>query len=152
MVAPLMLAAGGAALGGVMSYKGSMAQARQQQQIAEYNAKLAENEAIIAARAKVDEEERLRKQSERLAGTQRVTTAASGIEMSGSPLQALADTYFSMEKDALRIQYASDIEQTQKQSEATMARLEGKARSAASRSQAYSSLIQGGTQAATLLG
>lgn len=152
MVAPLMLAAGGAALGGVMGYKGNMAQARQAQQVAEYNARVAENEAILAARVKVDEEANLRRQSDRLVATQRVATAASGIEMSGSPLQALADTYFNTEMDALRIQYASDIEQTRKQSEATLARLEGKSRAAAARSEAFGSLIQGGTRAATLLG
>lgn len=152
MVAPLMLAAGGAALGGVMGYKGNMAQARQAQQVAEYNARVAENEAILAARVKVDEEANLRRQSDRLVATQRVATAASGIEMSGSPLQALADTYFNTEMDALRIQYASDIEQTRKQSEATLARLEGKSRAAAARSEAFGSLIQGGTRVATLLG
>ena len=82
-------------------------------------------------RAKIDEENNLRKQSERLVGTQRVATATSGITMSGSPMLALADAYFNTEKDALRIQYASDIEQTRQIAAATLLRTEGAARSRA---------------------
>ena len=99
-------------------------------------AQLAENESVLLARAKRDEEEALRKQSDRLVGTQRNMVAASGVQMSGSPLQVLADTYFSTEMDAAMIQYASNIEQVQKQSEAALARAEGGARASALRYQA----------------
>ena len=56
--------------------------------------------------------------------------AASGVQMTGTPLQVLADTYFSTEMDAAMIRYAGDIEQVQKQSEAALARTEGGARAA----------------------
>lgn len=147
----LEVAAGLSAASGVAGYKGNQAAAKAAQQTAEYNAKVAENEAIILRRAKVDDEANLREQSKRLVGQQRVATAASGIQMSGSPMQAIADAYFSTELDALRIQYAGDIEATAKAAEAGLARAEGRARAAGYRTQSYQSLLQGGSQAAQLL-
>lgn len=142
------IAAGGA---GLVGFKGNQQAAKAAKQTADYNAKLAENEAIILARRKVEEEKNMRQQSDRLIATQRVATAASGIQMSGSALQALADSYFNTEMDALKIQYAADIEQTQKEAEATLARAEGRARATALKTQSYQSLLQGGSQAAQLM-
>ena len=146
------VAAGASALAGIMGYKGNMAAAKSAKAVGEYNAALAENEAVILARAKRDEEEALRKQSDRLVGTQRAMVAASGVQMTGTPLQVLADTYFSTEMDAAMIRYAGDIEQVQKQSEAALARTEGGARAAALKYQAYGSLLTGAQQSATLMG
>ena len=145
------VAAGASALAGIMGYKGNMAAAKSAKAVGEYNAALAENEAVILARAKRDEEEALRKQSDRLVGTQRAMVAASGVQMTGTPLQVLADTYFSTEMDAAMIRYAGDIEQVQKQSEAALARTEGGARAAALKYQAYGSLLTGAQQSATLM-
>ena len=144
-------AAGASALAGIMGYKGNMAAAKSAKAVGEYNAALAENEAVILARAKRDEEEALRKQSDRLVGTQTAMVAASGVQMTGTPLQVLADTYFSTEMDAAMIRYAGDIEQVQKQSEAALARTEGGARAAALKYQAYGSLLTGAQQSATLI-
>jgi len=124
-----------------------MPAARAARQTAEYNAQVEENEAVLLQRAKIEEENQLRQQANRLEGLQRVATAKSGITMSGSPMQALADTYFNTELDALKIQYASSIEQTQKVSAATLLRAEGAARSSALRTRAYQSLLEGGRRA-----
>ena len=145
------VAAGASALAGIMGYKGNMAAAKSAQAVADYNAVLAENEAVLLARAKRDEEEALRRQSDRLVGTQTAMVAASGVQMTGTPLQVLADTYFSTEMDAAMIRYAGDIEQVQKQSEAALARTEGGARAAALKYQAYGSLLTGAQQSATLM-
>lgn len=144
-------AAGASALAGIMGYKGNMAAAKSAKAVGEYNAALAENEAVILARAKRDEEEALRRQSNSLVGTQTAMVAASGVQMTGTPLQVLADTYFSTEMDAAMIRYAGDIEQVQKQSEAALARTEGGARAAALKYQAYGSLLTGAQQSATLM-
>lgn len=145
------IAAGASALGGVMSFKGNRAAARSAQQIAEYNAQLAENEAVLLQRAKTQQEVALRQQNERLRATQRVMTAASGIQMTGNVLQPLADAYFKTEQDALRIRYASDIEQTQKEAEAALARATGAARRSAMNTQAYTSLLGSAYQTAELM-
>jgi len=142
------VAIGGQVLGGVMGAKGANQAARAAQQVAEYNAKVAENEAIVLQREKTAQEASVRRQSERLIGTQRVAVAKSGIQMSGSALQALADTYFNREKDAARIQYASSIQQVQKQAEADMKRAEGRAQAYGFRLQATQSLLGGFTGAA----
>jgi len=146
------IAVGGQVLGGIMGAKGANAAAQSAQAVAEYNAQVAENEAILLARQKREEEAALRRQSDRLISTQRVATATSGIRMSGSPLQALADAYFNTEKDAARIQYASSIQQMQKESEATLSRLEGQATAQALRTQAQQSLLGGFTSAVSTYG
>ena len=146
------LAAAAAVGGGIMGYKGNQAAAKAAKQTADYNAKVMENEAILQARQKVDEEANLRQQSERLIATQTVATAASGVQMSGSPMQALADTYFNTEMDALRVQYASDVQQTAAEASATLTRAEGRARASSLKTQSYQSLLQGGSKAASLMG
>lgn len=145
------VAAGAAAAGGLLGYKGNQAAAKAAMQTAEYNARVAENEAVILRRVKVDEEANLRQQSERLVSTQKVQTAASGIQMSGSPMQAIADAYFNTEMDALRIQYAGDIEATAKASEAALARAGGRAKATSYKMASYQSLLQSGSQAAQLM-
>jgi len=144
-------AAGMSALGGVLGFKGNQAAARAAERTAEYNAKLAENEAVVLARAKVDEERAARRNASRLMAQATTATAASGIEMSGSPMLALADSYFQLEKDALRIQYASELEQTRQQSQAALTRAEGRARSTGFKMASYQSLLSGGEKAATLM-
>ena len=129
------------ALGGVMSFKGQRSAARATEQVAEYNARVAENEAVLLARAKRDEQANLRRQHERLAATQSVAIAKSGVELSGSPFLAMADSFFSAERDASRIRYASEIEQVGKASEATLRRIEGQARSYAMNTQAYGTIL-----------
>tara|TARA_A100000171_G_C2116308_1_gene138019 strand:- start:609 stop:1061 length:453 start_codon:yes stop_codon:yes gene_type:complete len=146
------IVAGATMLGGLMSFKGNQAQAKQVQQIAEYNAQVAENEKIVLAEVKADQEASLRKQSERLVGTQRVMTAASGVQMTGSPMTIAADTFFATQMDALNIQQASSREQAMKTQEAAMTRLEGRAKASGAKYQSYASLINSGSKAATLMG
>lgn len=148
----LAVATGATALGGVMSYKGKRAEASQVQKIAEYNAKVAENERVALAEQKAREEVRLRAQSDRLVGTQRQLASASGVQITGSPALALADTYFSTEMDALNIQQASNREQAAKTQEAAMIRLEGSAKASGLKYQAYGSALNTVYKTATLLG
>lgn len=138
---PTTIMAAASVAQGVMGFKGNRAAARSARQVAEYNAQVQENELVLLQRQKRDDEANLRRQSGRLMATQRVATAASGIQMTGSPRQALADTYFNTELDALRIQYAADIAETQKLSEAAMTRIAGRAQASAYNTAAFSSLL-----------
>jgi hypothetical protein len=131
------------AIGTVTSFLGQQKASRAAEAVSEYNAKVAAEEAVLLQRAKTAQEANLRRRAERLRSTQRVATAASGIEMSGSPMQAMADTYFSLEKDVAMLQYASTIEQTAKQAEIDLTRLQGRAGASAQRINAYSSLLGG---------
>ena len=146
------MAAVGTAVGGTMSFKGKQAEAKQIQAIAERNAQAAEEEKKVLAEIKAEQEVNLRKQSERLVGTQRVMTAASGVQMTGSPMTIAADTFFATQMDALNIQQASSREQAMKTQEAAMTRLEGRAKASGLKYQSYASLINSGSKAATLMG
>lgn len=147
-----MISAGASALGGIMGFKGNQAAAQAAQQTAEYNAKVAENEAVLLRRAKVDEEASFRQQSDRFIATQRVATAKSGVQMSGSPLQALFDSYYNANMDVVKIQYAGDVEEAGKVAEAALSRASGRARATALKTQAYQSLLSGvGKAAGTLM-
>ena len=138
---PTTIMAGASAVQGIMGFKGNMAAARQAQQVADYNAQVQENELILTQRARREQEAVLRTEAHRLMGTQRVATAASGIQMSGSPMQALADTYFSMERDAQRVQYASSVEAAQSTASAAMSRLNGQAQAAAFQTASLGSIL-----------
>ena len=139
----------GAAAGvsGLLGYKGNMASAKAARQVGEYNAVVAENEKVLLQRATRQKEANLRKSAERLQGTQRVATAKSGIQMSGSALEALRDTFFNTELDAIGIRYAGSIEEAAKINEAAMARATASAQSAQFKTAAYKSLLESGEKA-----
>lgn len=151
MVDPITLAAIGAGASGVMGFKGNMAAARNAKKIGEYNAKIAENEKVLIQRATRDKERLLRKQAERLVGSQTVAVSKSGITMEGSPLNALFDTFINTEYDAIRVREAGSIEEANKEAEAGLQRMQANAQATAFKYQALGSLIQGGTKAATLM-
>jgi hypothetical protein len=67
--------------------------------------------------------------------------------MSGSALEALADSYFNTEMDALDIRYAADIEETSKKSQAALSRAEGRAKKQAYQLASYQSLLEAGEKA-----
>lgn len=132
---------GSQALGAMTSFKGAKNAARATQAVSEYNAQVTENNAILLARAKKDEEANLRRQGEALKSAQTVATAASGVELKGSPMLALADTYFGIEQDVARLQYAGDIEQIGAESTANLQRIQGQAQSSATLAAGYGSLL-----------
>jgi hypothetical protein len=145
MADPVLAAAAG--VSGVLGYKGNMASAKAARQVGEYNAVVAENEKVLLQRATRQKEANLRKSAERLQGTQRVATAKSGIQMSGSALEALRDTFFNTELDAIGIRYAGSIEEAAKVNEAAMARATASAQSAQYKTAAYKSVLESGEKA-----
>jgi len=145
MADPVLAAAAG--VSGILGFKGNMASAKAARQVGEYNAVVAENEKILLQRATRQKEANLRRSAERLQGTQRVATAKSGIQMSGSALEALRDTFFNTELDAIGIRYAGSIEEAAKINEAAMARATASAQSAQFKTAAYTSLLESGAKA-----
>lgn len=90
--------------GAGFSAMGSRATGKAQQQLAEYNARVAELHADDAIVRGKESEQRLRKDVRGLIGSQRVAFAASGQEVdSGSALDVQADTAALGELDALTI-------------------------------------------------
>ena len=126
----IQIAAAASVASGVLGFKGNRALARQAQQIGEYQAQVEENNLILTQRARAEQEASIRTGAERLRGLQRTAVGTSGIQMVGSPLQAMADTYFNTERDAQRVQYAASVEAARAEGAAAMRRLEGQSRAA----------------------
>lgn len=145
---PMTLAAGASAIGSIMGYKGNMASARQAEQVAEFNAEMMERDRVLLARRSRDQQTSLRQQSRQLAGSQVLATAASGVQLSGSPLLTLSNTYFNTEVDAQRIVSAGTEADLKKQTDIALTRMEGETRASNFRTAAYGSILSGmGSQA-----
>lgn len=135
------IATAAAVASGVLGFKGNMAAAKQAKQLGEYQARVEENNLVLTQRARRDQELQNRAFAEQLRGVQRVATAKSGVQMAGSPLQAMANTYFNEERDAQRIQYAMSVDAARAEGAAAMRRIEGQSQSAALKLAAYQSLL-----------
>ena len=137
----IQIAAAAAVASGVLGFKGNRAMAKQARQIGEYQAQVEENNLILTQRARAEQEASIRAGAERLRGLQRTAVGTSGIQMVGSPLQAMADTYFNTERDAQRVQYAASVEAARAEGAAAMRRLEGQSRAAGAHLAAWQSLL-----------
>ena len=133
----------------ILGFKGNRAMAKQARQIGEFQAQVEENNLVLTQRARAQQEASIRAGAERLRGFQRTATAKSNVQMSGSPLQAMADTYFSTERDAQRVQYAASVEAARAQGAAAMRRLEGESRAAGFKLAALNSLLGGASDFAS---
>jgi hypothetical protein len=114
VLAPLATAfsIGGAVLGAVGTYQSMQASAA----AAEYSAKVAERDIVVADqnRKAAMEQSRIaaedkRRESRRIMASIRASYGASGVELAGSPLDVLTDTATEQETDARRIEYEGKI-------------------------------------------
>lgn len=97
------LALGVTAVGTGISVASSLAMADQQRAVAKANAKAATQRAAI-------EEQRLREDRRRKLATARAKYGASGVSMTGSPLDVMADQFATAEQDALLVRYGGAAE------------------------------------------
>jgi len=120
---PLVLAlASAAGASTAMSAGSQIYQAKTQSKIMEYNARVAEQNAIAAKQQAEYEANKLRRQREKMLGRQRALYASSGVQFEGSPLLALADTAAEYEMDILATQRTGLVNAQQYQSEAALQR------------------------------
>ena len=84
-------------VGAGVSYYGSQQQAKATERVAAYNAKVQENEAIQQDMEMREQISRTRRENKRLLASQRAGTAASGIELTGSPLEVLGANAANLE-------------------------------------------------------
>jgi hypothetical protein len=138
-------------LDAVLGYKGNMASAKAEKEIGDLNAQKLKNEQILIGRNTRAKEANLRKESERLVGKQRVAVAKSGVQMTGSTLEVLRDTFFNTEMDALGIRYAGSVEESGKIFDAAITKASSNARATAYKTQAYRTVLQSGEKAASVM-
>jgi hypothetical protein len=138
-----------AAAGTVTSTVGAIQQGKSAQNLANYNAQIAQNDAI-AARQKAEFDARAQERQARLfAGTQRASMAATGGEL--LDMQDVVDmSAEEAELENLAIRYGGDMGYRAGQQRATVARMEGAAARQKATGQAVGSLLTGASSAASM--
>lgn len=144
-------------IGGVIGAIGNLQAGAAAEAAGEYNARIMERNAVVAEQTRqtalrtsevaASDAERERR---RTLGAMRASYGASGLEMSGSPLDVLQDTATEMALDEARIRHEGKVRSAEISSEilgfqesATMSRMEGKQARTASYFNAASSLLGG---------
>ncbi len=102
------------------------AQGKSQAAWDEYNAKLAERQAVETQEAAAEEERKLRKGGARLKARQRVGFAKAGVTFEGSPMAVLEETASELELDALQIRRGGQVGAQELKASAVLSRLKGK--------------------------
>ena len=129
------------AAGAAMSYKASVDQAKATERVAKYNAKVQENEAIQQDMEMREQISRTRRENKRLLASQRAGVAASGIEMTGSPLEVLGANAANLELRAQDMARQSTLGVMRGQTQAKATIWEGKQTAAGIRTQAAGTLL-----------
>ena len=111
-------AAAVSAVGSLASGVSQYGQAKSQARYADANARLAEQQAESQAAV-------IREKARRLSGQNRAAIGASGVDISGSFLDALADSEIDAELDAQTAQWNGKIDAANARAEAKAARASG---------------------------
>ena len=138
-----------AAAGTVTSTVSAVQQGKSAQNLANYNAQVAQNDAI-AARQKAEFDARAQERQAKLfAGTQRASMAGTGGELldMGDVIDMSAE---EAELENLAIRYGGEMGYRAGQQKATVARFEGAAAKQKATGQAASSLLTGASSAAQM--
>jgi hypothetical protein len=136
-----------------MQFEAQSEQFRKEAKIAEENKKTAEWQASESLRRGARDEKRLRLQARQFAESQRARFGASGLVMSGSPLNVMADTAQGIEEDAAvtrlntlreRWGFVMDARNYENQAEASeVSALNALASASGARSQGYAAYAAG---------
>ena len=130
-------------LDAVLGYKGNMASAKAARQMGEYNAKVAENQAIAARQKAEFDEDRQRQQSRMFAGRQRASLSQAGGELMDAG-DVLGMTAEEAEIDALAIRYGGNVAAQSARQSGALAKAQAKQAEKASYMQAGKSLLTAG--------
>lgn len=132
------------AIGTVVSAVGSIAAGQQQQQVANYNAKVAENTATAERQRASYEAGLIEDDKRRVLAMQRAGAASAGLEVSqGTPVAVLGDSAKAGELDILARKYSGEAAATAYGNDATRFRAEGRAASTAGIIGGFSSILGG---------
>ena len=144
-----LLSALGTGFGAVTSAVGASQQGKSAQNLSNYNAEIAKNDAI-AARQKAEFDATAQERKARLfAGTQRASMAATGGEL--LDMQDVVDmSAEEAELENLAIRYGGEMGYRAGQQRATVASFEGSVAKQKAKGDAMGSLLTGATSAASI--
>ena len=146
---PIVIAAVGAA-GSIMSASSGKQEGEFQNDVAKFNARQMENEAVQTRNKGTEEEIRQREKTAQLTSLQRAQLGAAGVDVgSGSALALQQDTETLGEADALRIRSNFGQAATSLESQADIERAQGKAAKQAGINAFRTSLLTGSSSVAS---
>ena len=123
-------------------------QGKFQEDVADYNARVAENEAEATRNAGVEAENAQRRKTAQLLAKQRAQLGAANVDLSsGSPLQIQQDTELFGEVDALRVRSNFEGRADALNTSADLTESQGEFAAAAGKGAATGTLLQGAASA-----
>jgi hypothetical protein len=134
-----------------VSVVGKVIESDQQRKAYNYQADVAEQNAIAAQNKAKYEEDAHRRQLQKIMSTQRTLYGKANIDLAGSPLLVMEDTAAQGELDALAIRFGGDIAAAQQRSAANLARMQGQNAMTAGYISAGTSLLAGAKDVSGLL-
>lgn len=144
IIASIVATVAAAGVGAYASY----AQGQAQKEASEFNAKVAENNAMAAEQQGQFDAQQIRDKNRRLVASQRAAYAASGVDPnSGSPLDVYRDTKISGELEALTAIYTGRTSANAQTAQASLDRARANSASNAGTLGAASSLLGGAVSA-----
>jgi hypothetical protein len=143
--------AAAAIAGGAMSALSALQQGRAGAMAGEYNARVAEQNAVLAIEQGIEEEKLLRASARRTISSARAGFGASNIAIEGSALDFLQESASNAEQDALNIKYQSELKAYSYRTQAAMERFSGENARTASYMGAAGSLLSAGASAGRYL-
>jgi hypothetical protein len=148
MSSALAIAAIAASVAGTaVSTAGAIQQGKSAQNLANYNAQVAQNDAIAARQKAAFDAEAQDRQARLFAGTQRASMAGTGAEL----LQDVADmSAEEAELENLAIRYGGEMGYRAGQQGADLARFQGKVAKQTAQGKAASSLLTGASSVASM--
>jgi hypothetical protein len=121
---------------------GQRQQAKAAEASAEFNAKVAENEALRVQQETAEQTKRTRIANKRLLGRQRAQIGKAGVLEMGSPLELMAETAGELELGVLDSIRAGQAQREQLLNQAAITRFEGKSTATGLRRAAFGSLLE----------
>ena len=132
------------ALGALASAVGSIAAGVAQNNVAKYNAQVAENNATAERQRAAYEAGMIEDDKQRVIGAQRAGGVSAGLDITqGTPIAVLGDSAKSAELDILARKYSGEAQATAYQNDARRMRAEGKAAQTAGIIGGFSSILGG---------
>lgn len=145
LIASVAATAIGAGVSAYSSYQSGQAT----QRLMNYNAKLAEQDAMVRERDGRILSNAQRDQNRRLLARQRALYAKSGVDMTGTPLLVQAEQAGQLEMAALEVERQGSIEAGRARQQATLDRMQGRAASRAGTLNAAGTILQGASSVAS---
>lgn len=118
MIDPFTISAGLALAGGAMDFISGLQASEEASRAADYNAGLSRRNAQLARDQARQEEARLRVMGDKEIGQTRANLGASGLSVTGSALDILAESARNLETDALAIRHIGETQAQQYEFEA----------------------------------